>query len=90
MLMDALIWNAGALWGSPQKKNQVTINRRKRNGCWMTKSTNVHQNFWGRVPLDYHLAQISNFRKETFFFHTTHHKIKDGHYLEILETTKDA
>lgn len=55
---------------------QVTINRRKRNGCWMTKSTNVHPNFWGRVPLDYHLAQISNFRKEdivglTVFLHNT-------------------
>lgn len=81
---------------SPQRKNQVTINRRKRNGCWLAKSTNVHQNFCGRISLDYNLAQISNFRKEdivglTFlYFYMTHHKIKDGPYLENLETTKDA
>ena len=63
--------------GSPQKKNQVTINKRKRNGYWMAKSTNVHQKFCGRISLDYHLAQISNFRKEdivglTFLFFIWH------------------
>lgn len=72
---------------------QVTINRRKRNGCWMTKSTNVHQNFWGWVPLDYHLAQISNFRKEdiiglTFFFTQHITKLRMATILKIWRLLK--
>ena len=35
-------WKA---WLVHQKKNKVTVNKAKENGCWMAKHTNVHYEF---------------------------------------------